>query len=88
MYIIEVSPKALENIYKVKCNNCESIIGYNNSDIITDYDYTDFTTITKSILGEEVLTSRSVIKCPICGEYTEISSSMPNMEKSIDRKES
>ncbi len=73
MYVIEVSPKALENMYKVKCNSCKSIIGYNDSDIITSYDYADFTTTMKSILGEEVLTSKSVIKCPICGEYIPIS---------------
>lgn len=72
MYVINVNQEILNNMKTITCNKCESVIGYNTTDIITDYDYSDFANIMSTILGEKAMAAKYVIKCPICGEYINI----------------
>lgn len=72
MYIFSVPKEVLNSMETITCSKCKSVIGYNATDIITDYDYEDFTTIMKSMLGEVQIIPKYVIKCPVCGEYIEL----------------
>ena len=72
MYVINVNQETLNNMKTTTCGGCKSVIGYNTTDIITDYDYPDFAWIMSSILGEKEMAAKYVIKCPICGEYINV----------------
>lgn len=74
MYVVNVPQEVLNKFNKIVCNNCKSTIAYNSSDIIVDYDYSDFSSIMKAMLGEESIKARYFIKCPICGEHIDVQS--------------
>lgn len=76
MYVIDVPKKVLSRFNKVICDGCGSTLVYNSSDIITDYNYLDFADIMSSILGEKEMVAKYVVKCPICGEYINITREM------------
>lgn len=76
MYVIDVPKESLSRFSKIICDGCRSTLVYNSSDIITDYGDTDFATIVKSILGEAQMILKYYVKCPICGEYINITREM------------
>ena len=72
MYVININQETLNNMKTITCDKCKSVIGYNTTDIITDYNYSDFAGIMSSILGEKEIVAKHVVQCPICGEYINI----------------
>lgn len=72
MYVINVNQEILNSMQTITCSKCKSVIGYNTTDIITDYDYSEFSNIMNTILGQESIKAKYVIQCPICGEYINI----------------